>query len=85
MLKEEKDIIKQLKESNSIYPRFYSEMTLLKEEKEKMNQLMESKFNISKILGTDFLSAYRRAGWGEGEEVAIPHEGTAIMITKEVA
>ena len=62
-------------------------MTLLKEEKEKMNQLMESKFNISRILGTDFLSAYRRAGGGggEGEGVAIPHEGTAIMITKEVA
>ena len=40
-------------------------MTLLKEEKEKMNQLMESKFNISRILGTDFLSAYRRAGGGE--------------------
>ena len=39
-------------------------MTLLKEEKEKMNQLMESKFNISRILGTDFLSAYRRAGGG---------------------
>ena len=61
-------------------------MTLLKEEKEKMNQLMESKFNISRILGTDFLSAYRRAGGGgEGGGVAIPHEGTAIMITKEVA
>ena len=41
-------------------------MTLLKEEKEKMNQLMESKFNISRILGTDFLSAYRRAGGGGG-------------------